>query len=186
MILNKARNSVREFSSLNDDSLFLKIFPEKIDGDDAERYLLERSFFRPRDIVQHLNLVIESFPNIEVFSSTAFKNVTSNYSKYLLGEVRNEMAGYFETPQIDFAISAIKRLNRSQFAFADFKSELTKVDKETGKIALELSRKLFEAGAFGNLLAAGHNQWSYRGDQYEFQENSPILLHKGLRRILNT
>ncbi|HHG0241919.1 TPA: hypothetical protein ACPTRG_005276, partial [Escherichia coli] len=84
MIVFKAKISSTLISALRDEEIFRSLFPQSIDRTPAERFMLERSFFRPRDIITMLNLIIERYPNSTYFGWKSFKDVKKEYSEYLL------------------------------------------------------------------------------------------------------
>ena len=84
MVILKAKKSNVFLNALSDIEVFKKLFPHQINYIKPERFMLERSFFRPRDIITILNLIIEKYPNSQYFGWKSFIDVKKEYSEYLL------------------------------------------------------------------------------------------------------
>lgn len=107
---------------------------EKVD--DAFVGFLRYSFYRPRDIIQSLQLMQEYVVRVErnkdVFSRESFFKSQREYSDYLLGEVKDYLSFYYSTVGFDDIVSFFALLNGK----SDFSWDAFKVAFETHKRAL--------------------------------------------------
>lgn len=72
------------------DVSFDDVFPSRIDGKDTFDYMLERTFYRPRDIIMFVNDCIEECAGKQKISATAIKDAENNYSSERLQSLANE------------------------------------------------------------------------------------------------
>ncbi|MDP3331923.1 MAG: hypothetical protein Q8Q40_10885 [Methylococcaceae bacterium] len=72
------------------DIYFKDVFPNNIDGKDTFDYMLERTFFRPRDIIVFLNECLELCAGRPKISVTIIKEAENNYSYERLQSLSNE------------------------------------------------------------------------------------------------
>lgn len=69
---------------------FKDVFPRKIDGKDCFDYMLERTFYRPRDIIVFVNECLELCAGRPNISATIIKDAEKNYSAERLQSLSNE------------------------------------------------------------------------------------------------
>lgn len=72
------------------DIAFKDVFPSNVDGRDALDYMLERTFFRPRDIIVFVNECLELCAGRPNISAAIIKEAESNYSAERLQSLSNE------------------------------------------------------------------------------------------------
>lgn len=94
--------------------------------DNAFIGFLRYSFYRPRDIVQSLQLMQEyvtrTEPAKEVFTRDSFYKIQREYSDYLLGEVKDYLSFYYSTVDFDEIVNFFAYLNGdSDFSWEQFK-----------------------------------------------------------------
>ncbi len=191
MIIFKARISSTLISALRDEEIFRSLFPQSIDRTSAERFMLERSFFRPRDIITMLNLIIERYPNSTYFGWKSFKDVKKEYSEYLLDEVRNEMFGHHADEQIEGMIKLLKNYNKHFIEYDELKAYM-----ETNRYhydGLDLEKMLIALFKFNAIGNKWYNQykkreyytWAHRDEKADLDLDKTIVIHKGLREAFS-
>ena len=99
--------------------------PEKVD--DPFVGLLRYSFYRPRDIIQYLKLmqkyVRENESNTNSFSRESFFSSQSEFSDYLLGEVKDYIKFYHSTSSFEELVGFFASFGgRNSFSWDDFKA----------------------------------------------------------------
>ena len=174
------------------DDVFLKYFPNTIHQYSVEDFLLNRSFYRPRDVVQRLQIAAESHSEESFFSEEILDGTDQTYSrrvweevayglsaKYTDEEIRvieNLFAGaqaYFYMSDIEHRLKSNARRSNSAKAFAEKHR------------AADVLMDLYMFGAVGNDYFAGEgafrNRWIYRGDQDLFL-NKRMILQRALWR----
>jgi hypothetical protein len=72
------------------DVLFNDVFPEHIDSQETFDYMLERTFFRPRDIIVFVNECLELCANRPKITASIIKDAENNYSSERLQSLANE------------------------------------------------------------------------------------------------
>ncbi len=191
MIILKAKKSSVLLSALSDLDVFNKLFPNDINYISPERFILERSFFRPRDVITILNLIIEKYPNSGYFGWKSFADVKKEYSEYLLDEVRNEMYGHFDDKQIDNIFRLLKNYNKHFLEYEGLKAYLEKnIFHYKGLELEEMLIGLFKFNAIGNKW---HNEykrkeyysWAHRDEKADLDFDKTIVIHLGLRESLS-
>lgn len=88
---------------------------------------LRYSLYRPRDIISYL-LIMQDYAKLHEsgemhFTPVNFKNCQSDYSDYLLGEVRNELDFYYSNAEFkDLTLFFSYLKGRNHFTFIEFTS----------------------------------------------------------------
>lgn len=191
MIVTKAKKSSNLMSIFSDEQAFRKLFPQNIKGIPPERFILERSFFRPRDVITILNLIIEKYPESTYFGWKGFQEVLREYSEYLLDEVRNEMYGHYPDDQIDTIFKLLKNFNKHFVEYDELKDYMIKNIYHYQNIELErMLIGLFKFNAIGNKW---HNEykgkeyytWAHRDDKADLDLGKTMVIHLGLREALS-
>jgi hypothetical protein len=191
MIIHKVKKSSSLMSLLSNEAIFRKIFPDDINHITPERYILERSFFRPRDVITILNLIIEKYPNASYFGWKSFLEVKKDYSEYLLDEIRNEMFGHYDDKEIDDVFKLLKNYNKHFVKYKELKKYMDKNKFHYENLNLEkMLIGLFKFSAIGNKW---HNEykrkeyytWAHRDEKADIDLDKTIVIHLGLREALS-
>lgn len=191
MVVYKAKISSTLMSALEDEDVFRALFPQNIDHIPPERFILERSFFRPRDIITILKLIIEKYPNSTYFGWKSFKDVKKEYSEYLLDEVRNEMYGHYPDDQIDSVFKLLKNYNKHFIEYGELKSYMEGNSYHYDGLQLEkMLIGLFKFNAIGNkwfnqYKGKEYYTWAHRDDKADLDLDKTIVIHLGLREALS-
>jgi hypothetical protein len=191
LVLSKIRKSIPELQELEYAELFPIFFPQDIKGIPPARYLLERTFFRPRDVITYLNLIIEKYPNSQYFGWKGFQELKKAYSEYFFDEVRNELSGHLSDAEIDEATLLLKQFNLFKFDYAQIKDFYENNKKLYHNIDLDSTLKiLFKFNIIGNrwynqFQRRDYYSWSYRDNKAEIDYNKGFVVHLGLREELS-
>ncbi len=149
------------------------------------------SFFRPRDIITILNLIIQKYPTSYYFGWKSFLDVKQEYSEYLLDEVRNEMYGHYPDDQIDSVLRLLKNYNKHFIKYSDIKKYMK--ENEYHYDGLELEKMLiglFKFNAIGNKWYNQYKRkeyytWAHRDEKADLDLNKTMVVHLGLREALS-
>jgi len=191
MIIYKIKTSSQLMSLLSDKAVFKRLFPDDINYITPYRYMLERSFFRPRDIITILNLIIEMHPQDDYFSWKSFQQVKQDYSEYLLDEIRNEMFGHFEDNEIDGIFKLLKNYNKHFVQYEELKTYMEKNKFHYDGLELEkMLIGLFKFSAIGNKWFNQYKRkdyytWAHRDEKADVDLDKEIVIHLGLREALS-
>ena len=178
---------------------------EKVD--DPFIGFLRYSFYRPRDIVQSLqlmqNYVARAEPEKSKFSRDSFFRTQKEYSDYLLGEVKDYLSFYYSTVGFDDVVSFFAHLNGTsdftwdafKIAFGVHKKSLMNKDVSINEVtsnAEDFLQFLYSMNIVGYLEKTDN----YVFVHYCFRDRSPVKLrprvrygleytvHPGLQRAL--
>ena len=191
MVVSKAKTSSVLMSVLSDEEVFRSLFPQDVNRINPERYMLERSFFRPRDIITILNLIIEKYPDSNYFGWKGFLDVKKDYSEYLLDEIRNEMYGHYSDKDIDSVFKLLKNYNKHFVEYKELKEYMNKNEFHYRELDLEkMLIGLFRFNAIGNKWynEYKHKQyytWAHREEKADLDLDKTMVIHLGLREALS-
>lgn len=152
-------------------------FPEKIADFALDEYILDKSFYKPRDLVQRLKCAQSYDPTQGSFTTSAFLNTEKEYSGLLWEEVVYELSATYSPEEI----SVIESLFIAQEPFFDlfgFSERLRRI-ASSSRVAQKLLhekgganvllRNLYRMGAVGNSSNSGsivRQRWVFRGDPH--------------------
>lgn len=129
MLVYKIGKSDSEYSSMKYIDAFNKLFPQSIQNSKGEyihpaKFLLERTFFRPRDVISYLKKIVDKYPNTKFIWWKAFIDAEKEYSKYLLWEVENELIWHYSDDYITDAFRLLKQFNKPKFTLHELRAYL--------------------------------------------------------------
>ncbi|OEE38676.1 P-loop ATPase, Sll1717 family [Vibrio anguillarum] len=192
MIITKAKKSSPLLGAASDHAVFDLLFPDNVNKIPTEKFLLERTFFRPRDLITFLNSIIEKHPSHNSFKWQTLSDARSDYSEYLLDEVRNEMSGHIPDIEIEESLKLIKNFNQHYFYFKDIVKyyEDNKFHYKNIKVEQSLIY-LYKFSVLGNTwknnAKGGRNyqSWSHRENNSDLDFSKRMVVHIGLREALS-
>jgi hypothetical protein len=191
LVLSKIKKSIPELENINNIELFEMFFPQDVRRIPPSRYLLERTFFRPRDVITYLNLIIDKYPNSQYFGWKGFIELKKAYSEYFFDEVRNELSGHLSDIQIDETTLFLKQFNLFKFDYTEIKEYYEKNKKLYSNIDLDSTLKIFfKFNIIGNrwynpFKKRDYYSWSYRDNRAQIDYNKGFVVHLGLREELS-
>lgn len=99
-IVNKRINLMCRRTYTKDNVTFEHLFPKQVNGKNAFEYMLDRSFYRPRDLILFTNACLkEAVDNSEV-TPTNIKDAERNYSNWMLDSLISEWASVLPSLEI--------------------------------------------------------------------------------------
>lgn len=155
---------------------------EKINGMTLERYILNSSWYRPRDIVRLLNLIKDDFPNNTRFTQNVFDGVRKTYSSKCWIECMEEMKAHYNEDELDFIRTILNgwTKNFSVNDFSDRIRQLETYDKRAEKFEqkklIPLLEILYRMGIIGNMYK-NNGELRYR---YAFRGDDQLLPYKNM------
>ena len=174
-------------------SILQRFFPKEIPMGNKNilfaNFLLERTRFRPRDIVAYLkkaiSRAIEKKPDSDSLEEDDIRSVDNDYSRYFLGEFKDELEGHYRTEVIDEIIKMFGTFGRRRFYFEEI-DNFCKKNNLLQKYNLEnLLEHLFLLGFIGQYSTSSNwCTWAYRESFPIFNKNDKMELHLGLKSIL--
>ncbi|TGA96334.1 hypothetical protein E4665_15835 [Sporolactobacillus shoreae] len=170
--------------------LIRKWFPESVNHIDPANYILNNSWFKPRDIVR----LISSAKSGIHSSDTAFKQATfevlrKKYSLDSWNEVKEEMRALYTSEEIEDIISCIKGF-KSIFSFSEIKYRVERYFSRTilGEKLEVVLRDLYRLGIIGNYMRSPKSyRWQHKGDQdLIISDEWSMMIHMALQNGIST
>jgi hypothetical protein len=197
IIRNKILVSERAHGINKNDDPIGRYFPTQINQDSIETFLLDRSFYKPRDIVWRLSIAQKLFPNRQSFAQDILEQTEIEYSSKLWEEIRYELSATYSSEEIN-AIEMVLSGGRTAFDLEQIDERFDKARKYSSTLQGLLPRRsvreimadLYRLGAVGNSFRAGstgtdiRNRWSFRGDQ-NLLPDKRMVIHPALNKRLS-
>lgn len=198
MIARKIETSEKAAGVTPSKDVMSTYFPKSINGQALEAFILDRSFYKPRDIVWRLSLAQKHFPNELSFTDDVLLETETEYSSKLWDEVRYELSATYSDTEIN-NIEAVLSGASAQFEphqiEARFRNHANGNTNLTSLLARrtvpEILSDLYRIGAIGNVFRVGssgtdiRNRWLFRGDPTLLPDKR-MELHPALRKRLST
>lgn len=152
-------------------------FPAIVNGKSVDTFILDRSFYKPRDIVWRLSLAQKLFPNENQFTAEVLNETETEYSAKLWDEVRYELSATYSDEEVD-SIEGVLSGGSSAFELPQIEFQFDRSASHSPTLVNLLHRRsvreilsdLYRLGAIGNAFRTGstgtdiRNRWSFRGD----------------------
>jgi hypothetical protein len=176
-----------------------ELFPLKINNQDYFQFILNSSYFRPRDIVRLLRVARDYDKNAFSFTTAHFDQTSIEYSRQTWLEISDELLATYSSREVH----ALQRLFlgfRTHFFFTDVVERVRGRDRNDEAIQ-ELFRRrdahsiladLYRIGVIGNDFVSidklGHrkkrNRWIFRGNTI-LNDAERMAFHKSLWKHLS-
>lgn len=180
----KARVGAPSYSG----DLFEDYFPDKIRGKLSSKFLLEQTRHTPRDLLRLLHYIQLVGPERgRIPQDKVLSGVRSYSINYFLAEIRNELAGFLPTDDIDAGMATLSLLRGKQFAYADFVKAADSSGLDPTR-AFTFLTQMFESSAIGMMDAVGKGNFftfKYRNRESRLIRGRDIRVHPGLHPALN-
>ena len=196
IIEGKLKASERAADVPDTPNILQMYFPHNINGDSVDQFMLDKSFYKPRDIVWRLSIAQKLFPNETRFTDLVLRETETEYSGKLWDEVRYEMSALYSDQEID-AIEGIISGGSASFEIIDMEKRFSKAaDRSNTTLSLmqrrsarEILGDLYRLGAVGNSFRAGstgtdvRNRWAFRGDPTLLVDKRMVIHPALLKRL---
>lgn len=171
------------------DKIRAKYFPDKeIQNSTVERYILNNTWYRPRDVVRMMNLAKDNFPNENGLSHRVFDGIRKQYSSKSWTECKEELSAHY-TSDVEEIVEEVLNGWERTFSLNDFLERIHEVEKNNAIALNELSKKevillnrLYDVGVIGNKYES-KSRWIYRfvfrGDEKLLPQNG-MMVHQAL------
>lgn len=159
-------------------------------------YIIDRTFLRPRDIIQFCNEIIEQHKlnanrTVKIYNSEIY-SAKEEYSKYFLNELDDEI--HKHVPDYEDILEVFKSIGYYQFDLDDFvkKYNIRKGTTNDQINAIKSLKSLFEFSIVGYYRAGGGGfggaeyVFKYKNLNSKFDENArSFRIHPGLLETLS-
>ena len=169
--------------------IYNKWFPEQIHMIEPSNYILNNSWFKPRDIVRLITSAQNSIEsNSECFSQAVFNACQKKYSLDSLAEICEEMRALYTSEDIDVIISCFTGF-RTIFSISQLKERFDCLYSNTilSKKFSEVIEDLYRLGFLGNYLPASQTyRWQHKGDDHVILSDEwRLMIHHALQSALS-
>ena len=172
-------------------------FPPYVNEQPIEAFILDRSFYKPRDIVWRLSIAQRLFPNETAFTIDVLLKTEIEYSSRLWDEIRYELGATYSDREVGAIEGAISG-GKAAFHVEEIVDRFERSAKYSSVLGLLLERRsvqeilsdLYRLGAIGNSFRVGtdadnlRNRWVFRGDPSLLVEKR-MVIHPALVKRLS-
>jgi hypothetical protein len=179
MIKRKISSSedLLNFDAPETPDLMSRYFVKNIDGHPIDAFLLDKSFYKPRDIMWRLTIAQKQFQNETMFTYEVLKQTEIEYSSKLWDEIKYELSAVYSRQEIE-AVELVISGGPVGFLMDEMFERFERASRHSIAVRTlisrrsiaELLRDLYRLGAIGNTFRVGstgtnvRNRWSFRGD----------------------
>lgn len=185
-----AEEVLPEKERATEETVWERYFPAMINQKPIRKYILDQTWYRPRDIVRILGKAQELFPNEEFFSEEVFTSINKNYSVDSWTEQEEELRTKYSKNDI----KGIKHLLMGisiPFTYDEFikrAEELREKYDNVNSVLLkykagDILSHLFRLGIIGNSSTKA-KRFSFRGDE-DLLIEKPMMVHRALWNVLS-
>lgn len=190
----RIRNSLPDIISDNPFSLIFNKYKIALrDGSrknaDIFRYIVHRTFQRPRDLIQFCIKIQEESKSTGSLDAATIRNAEKEYSLWLLGELENEIAPVIKDTESLYEL--LRLFGRSPYTLSAFRLKFAEYSSCFGGLdAEEMLRILYNFGIIINVRTVNNRiieQFSVlRNDRSVFNRDLNIRTHPGFYEGLHT
>ena len=192
IITKKIQTSYKAYNTdvISEDEVWDTFFPTRIGEKSIYEYILNKTWYRPRDIVRLLSIAQQQYPNNYSFSQNVLESINKEYSKDCWNEQIEELRAIYNEQDLlgvkrillglkcPFTINSIESVIESKRRIYD------DVDKLLKKYKLaDILSNLYRVGIIGN---TGNRimRFSFRGDDELIVENL-MTIHQAFWNYLS-
>ena len=169
-------------------------FAKTVGGVELDVFILDQSFYKPRDIVLRLIVAQEQFPLSERFDGIVLSKTEIDYSAKMWEEVAYELSAIYDAGEIE-AIENLLFGSHQVFELSQI-AERLRLMSSTSTSAKEISQRrgikvllqdLYRLGAIGNYFkqsGAAKQRWIHRGES-KLIETQAMAIHSSLHKRLS-
>ena len=176
------------YENKTDLEIFNEWFPEDVNGHDPVSYILNNSWYKPRDMVRLITTAQNCIHNkSSCFSQAVFNSITKTYSEDSLLEIKEELQALYTSQEIDIIITCFTGF-KATFSYSKFKERVSKDFPGTilEKNMVQVLNDLYRLGFLGNYLPVGKvYHWQHKGDGLLILSDEwRMCIHLALRNAL--
>lgn len=144
------------------------------------RYIVHRTFHRPRDVVQFCIKIQDEVRKTNKFYFRTIKDAEKEYSLWLLSEIANEISP--KIGDLEPLYELLRLMGKVTYSMSDFKKRYSRYKKSIGMEDEELLKYLYSFGIIHNVNYKGGKRDMYsiiRNDRSVFNRDLKIQTHTG-------
>ena len=170
-------------------TIYRKWFPESIHGIEPASYILNNSWYKPRDMIRFLICAQNCMYNESAcFSENVVDSLTKEYSEESLNEIREELRALYKSEEIEDIISCFTGY-KTTFSVRELEERVKRFypDSIMATKLNQVLRDLYRLGFLGNFLPEAKTyHWQHRGDSSIIVSDEwRLCIHYALYRALS-
>lgn len=177
--------------SSSDEEIWKKYFPLKIDEKSIQSYLLNRTWFKPRDIIRILKVLKERYPNTSRVEQYQLENTMKEYSIESWNELKEELTVRYTANEIKCIEEILTSIPKS-FSLDNIRGRIERLKHDNSdmerfiKTQSDISNMLsilYKIGIIGNCNEHDGRKilrFAHRGDD-NLNLQMDMLVHYSLR-----
>lgn len=164
-------------------------FPEQIHKMEPASYILNNSWYKPRDIVRLVSSAQNSIKNnSSTFSAAVFDSISKQYSEDSLTEIKEELRALYNADEIDTIISCFMGY-KTRFSVNQLKKRIEEYFPATilETKFTQVINDLYRLGVLGNYLPVSETyRWQHKDDdRVVLTAEWRLMVHYALHRALS-
>ncbi|MFB3919571.1 MAG: P-loop ATPase, Sll1717 family [Candidatus Velamenicoccus archaeovorus] len=152
------------------------------------RYIIHRTFHRPRDVVQFCKKIQAEVKKTDTLYYRTIKDAEKEYSLWLLSELANEIAPVIH--DLEALYELLRLMGSNDYSMNDFRSRYSKFKPAIRMEEEELLRELYNFGIIYNVSFSWNRSRQMfsitRNDRSVFNRDLRIMTHSGFYQGLYT
>lgn len=152
------------------DEIWEKYFSPRFNNDPIQKYIIEQTWERPRDIIRLLDISKKHFGNDTMFSQKVFEGIAKDYAKESWIEISEELSAIYRPEEVKGIMDLLMGI-KCPFDYTDIKKIAenkkefyTEVESLLAKYRLpDILNNLYKVGIIGN--DGERVRFSFRGDE---------------------
>lgn len=169
----------------NDNAINLR---EKNRQQDIFKYIIHRTFQRPRDLIQFCIKIQEESRSTKQLFYRTIRNAEKEFSLWLLSEIENEIAPLI--PDVEALYELLRLMGQNAYSITDFKKRFSRFSSTIKYEPEQLLKLLYSFGIIFNINFKGYNNTEMfsiiRNDRSVFNRDLKIATHNGFYQGLYT
>lgn len=198
-LLNLIAKKIAISSKIPESEVWTRFFPDRINNQEYHRFLLNSSYYRPRDIVRLLRVARDHDKHAEAFTTAHFDQTSTEYSKQTWLEITEELLASYSPEQIT-ALQRVFLGFNTHFFTADLEDRVRSRHQSDHEVKTLFQKKgitkilsdLYRIGVLGNDFVVRDSsqkgtrrryRWIFRGNT-ALNDAERIAIHKSLWKHL--
>ena len=173
----------------SEEEVWCRYFPEKINEKPSQEFILNKTWYRPRDIIRFLGIAQQQFPMETSFSQYVIESINKDYSTECWEEQKEELTAYYSSDDINGMELLLMGLT-SPFSLNDFNKKCNEIKEIYGDVEKLLEKRkpadilsdLYAIGVIGN--TGEKMRFAFRGDN-KILLTHDIVVHGALWNVLS-
>lgn len=172
-LLEKRINASELALGLNPSSseeIWRKYFSPRFNSVPMQKYIIEQTWERPRDIIRLLDISKKHFGNESVFSQKVFEGIAKDYARESWIEISEELSATYRPEEVKGIMALLMRIN-CPFTYSEIEEIAERKRKLYDEVETLLSKwkladilnNLYKVGIIGN--DGERIRFSFRGDE---------------------